>query len=114
MAVEAMFTVEKVTAHAPQGTQTDLKDREVPMQDHDVVLKAYVGGDHPYEENADWSVWTPEGEIKMQIRNADAAKYFEPGQDYRVVFTKRQPQQARTPDPADYVDEESFIGQSPA
>lgn len=95
MAVEAMFTCASVMSFPPQGTQMDMHDREVPVQQHEVVLKAFVGDAHPYEDNTDWSVWTPEGTIEMRIMNADAAKYFVPGEDYRIVMTKRQPQKAR-------------------
>lgn len=43
------------------------------------------------KENADWSKWTPSGEIKMMITNPAAIEQFELGKEYFVDFTPAKP-----------------------
>lgn len=94
MAVEARMTCALKTTHPAQGPTEDMRGREVTPQQNDIELTAFVGID-PEDPTVDWSVWTPSARLEMTVMNPEAAKYFEPGEDYRVVITKMQPQKAR-------------------
>lgn len=94
MAIEMRMTVSEVTAHAPHGHTEEINGREVAIQQHDVRLSAIADADD--EETPKWSVWTPSADLEAIINNPEAARYLVPGETYRVVITKLQPQQART------------------
>lgn len=49
----------------------------------EVVLSPVFG-----DENADWSKYTPQGEIKMMISNPKAIEQFELGGEYFVDFNQ--------------------------
>lgn len=47
------------------------------------------------DPNNVWAVATPHGVLELTINNPRAWDFFEPGADYRIEITKRQPQKAR-------------------
>lgn len=51
-----------------------------------VTLQPVFGGKDDHA-NAEWSKWTPSGEVKMSITNPEAFKQFEIGKAYFVDFT---------------------------
>lgn len=42
------------------------------------------------EENKSFSMYTPQGAIKLHITNPDALDFFEPAAEYYVKFTKAE------------------------
>lgn len=100
MAVEARMIVKEKVQYAPGSPTTvhydDETSEEVVTQQHDIVMEVDVNADD--DATKKWSVWTPSGDMRLTIMNPEAAKYFEPGQDYRVIIQKRQPQQSRGAD----------------
>jgi hypothetical protein len=44
--------------------------------------------DYAEGKNAEWAAATPSGMIRMTIKNELAAKQFEPGDSYEIVFNK--------------------------
>ena len=49
------------------------------------LIPVYGSSSNP--ANAEWSKWTPSGEIKMLITNPPAIEAFELGKEYFVDFT---------------------------
>lgn len=95
MAVEARMKCESKMTRGPQVGSTEVIDgREVVPQQSDLVFKAMYDAED--EETRKWSLWTPSATLEMTVMNPEAARYFEPGETYRVVITKMQPQQARS------------------
>lgn len=54
----------------------------------DVKFSAVYGENG--EANAEWSKWTPCGELHMQITNPEAHAQFEEGKEYFVDITPAQ------------------------
>jgi hypothetical protein len=48
-----------------------------------VRLEAVTSG----EENAEWSKWTPSGDLSLGVMNLDAFKQFEVGKSYFLDFS---------------------------
>lgn len=100
MAVEARMIVTSKMQHRPSGAthQVEYDDgrtgETVELQQHDIVLEADVNAAD--DATKQWSVFTPSAKFEICVMNPEAAKYFEPGQDYRVIIQKRLPQQSRT------------------
>lgn len=89
MAVQAKFYVSKLEQFGSQPHPTAVYDPQI-----NVTLGAVFGdGDHP---NAEWSRFTPSGEIEMTVTNPDVLGFFEAGVEYNVTFTRAQPQKARS------------------
>ncbi len=79
MKVRAKFFVTSVT-HFHNGSPGADQAGEVKL------APVYQGQDgNP--ANADWSKWTPQGEIKMTITAPSALDAFSPGQQFFVDFT---------------------------
>lgn len=79
MKVQARFYVTAVT-HFHNGSPGADQAGEVKLQ------PVYAGKDgNP--ANAEWSKYTPSGEIKMTITNPAALAAFAPGQNFKVEFT---------------------------
>jgi hypothetical protein len=79
MAVRAKFRVAQTT--------------QFPRNDHGnrtllVELRAINGPEG--SENADWSKYTPAGEIKLTITNPEASAQFEAGDYWYLTFTKAE------------------------
>lgn len=85
--------------HSPTGTTHEWESPSgmtggtVELQQNDIELTAFIDADDP--DTRFWSVFTPEATLRMTVMNPEAARYFEPGQDYRVTITKVQPSKAR-------------------
>lgn len=47
----------------------------------DVLMRAVIGEEG---DNAEWSKWTPTGELTMHVTNPSAAERFVPGWDYFI------------------------------
>lgn len=72
MSVMAKFRVEKVTSHRGGNRE--------------VFLNA-VDGASTNPDNASWSKYTPNGDIRMLITNPDAYNQFDPGKEFFLTFT---------------------------
>lgn len=75
--VRAKFWITGIQHQSPKGAEHD-QVATVTMQP---VYVTEAG------ENADWSKYTPSGEIKMTITNPAAIEAFELGASYFVDFT---------------------------
>ncbi len=83
--VRAKFKVTSKTSHMSSVINSDTSDgapRYIEKEVGTVKLTAVHG-----EENKEWSVWTPSGEVSMTINNPDAYKQFELGGAYYIDFT---------------------------
>jgi hypothetical protein len=79
MKVRAKFFVKQKNYH--HNGQPD-----TPQAGEVIMAPVYQGLDgNP--ANADWSKWTPQGEIRMTITNPSALDAFELGSSYLVEFT---------------------------
>lgn len=79
MKVRAKFWVKSVTHHHNGHPGAD--------QSGEVVLAPVYAGLDGNPANADWSKYTPQGEIKMTITNPGAFAAFAPGEKFYVDFT---------------------------
>ena len=74
MSVRAKFKVQSITL--------DMSDSRT------VKLHAVTGNGEEDDPNADWSKWTPSGEISMHITNPAAFEQFKVGTEFYVDFTE--------------------------
>lgn len=79
MNVRAKFFVKSVTHHHSGSPGSD--------QSGEVVLAPVYAGKDGNPANADWSKWTPQGEIKMMITVPSSLEAFSPGQNFFVDFS---------------------------
>lgn len=83
MAVAAMFQCNRVVQMASYAEDAIYLEVEL-----EPVVNASDG-------NKDWSKYTPAGKLNMTITNPGVEGYFVPGQEYKLVISKHQPQKAR-------------------
>lgn len=76
--VRAKFRVTQV-----RRIQACNPDGSYPQASEEVELSAVYGG-----TNAQWSKWTPSGQLKMTINNPDAQGKLKPNQCYYLDFTE--------------------------
>ena len=93
MTVKARMTCNRVVQTAP--TERWDYSGETPRQtgeiDHhfEVNLAPYMKpADQQTDEDKLFGSATPSGEVRMHICNPSAARYFEPGAEYEIAFTK--------------------------
>ena len=79
MAVRAKMRCTRRAECTSGGYAKDVSSVEVTLQ------AVYGNGDDA--ANAEWSKYTPSGELKLSITNADAYKQFEVGKAYFVDLT---------------------------
>jgi hypothetical protein len=70
MSVVAKFYVASITEHASSKGQKQ------------IALSPVSRG----EENKEWSKWTPNGRIELNILNEKAAEQFVLGEEYLITF----------------------------
>lgn len=59
-----------------------------PAEVNTVRMSPVYGNNDPSHENTKFWAATPSGQFEMSCINLDAAKFFEPGQEYYIDFTK--------------------------
>ncbi len=77
MPVRAKFYVSSINVAVQPGSD--------PYSE--VTLKPVYGSQGGSDDNATWSKWTPDGEIKMTLTNPDALDSFNLGESYFIDFT---------------------------
>jgi len=80
MAVRAKMRVTALRQFTDGGYDDKLKGVEVAMQ-------PVYGATQDDKANAEWSKWTPSGELRLHITNPDAFRQFELGKTYYVDLT---------------------------
>jgi hypothetical protein len=80
MTVRAKFKVDSIE-RSKYGSDAEIQN---------VKLSAVYGGDKGSEENKKFWKYTPTGNISLGTINADAAAYFELGEEYYIDFTKAE------------------------
>lgn len=80
MAVRAKFKVESVQEHR-NSSDGDAG----PVTGQDITFSAVYGEDG--SANAEWSKWTPSGQLRMYVTNERVFGEFEAGREYYLDFT---------------------------
>lgn len=83
MSVQAMFYVKAINQHHNPGSSEPVVEVKLAA-----AFGGYLKGLPEGEANADWSRYTPQGEVAMTITNPAASDQFELGGVYRLTFDK--------------------------
>jgi hypothetical protein len=81
MTVQAMFYVKEINHRATNDAAS--VNVEIKLA---AAFGTYLRG--LPEGNADWSKWTPTGELAMTVTNPEAVEQFEIGGVYSLTFDK--------------------------
>jgi hypothetical protein len=61
-----------------------------PAEVNTVKMSPVYGNNDPAHENTKFWAATPSGQVELTCINLEAAKYFEPGKEYYLDFTKAE------------------------